>query len=206
LNLFDTAAFHLAKTAVTWLDADLISSARQNSPAAWDHLLKRHQLPLYTYVAELIHDNAAALDIVQETFVAAVRHIGGLRDASKFAPWLFGIAHQKCVQHWRRARRTDVIFAPTTADDVAGDWPDGDEPDPCHRLMQREEAEAFFGLLGQLPPVQRSALLLHVLEDFSLEEIATVTDVPVGTVKSRLHHAKRTMRQLLTAAQPRLSR
>jgi RNA polymerase sigma-70 factor, ECF subfamily len=185
---------------VAWPDSDLLNSARQHAPAAWDTLLKRHQLPLYTYIAELIRDENAAFDIVQETFVAAVRHIASLRDHTKFASWLFGIAHQKCVQHWRRARRTDAVFAPTSADDSVVDWPDSNEPDPCTRLMRREEADAFFALVGQLPIVQRSALLLHVLEDFSLEEIATVTDVPVGTVKSRLHHAKRAMRQLLEAS------
>ena len=180
-------------------DADLITAARQNSAEAWDTLLKRHQLPLYTYVAELLHDATAALDVVQETFVAAVRHIGGLRDGTKFTSWLFGIAHQKSVQHWRRTQRTERVFAPTAVDDTATDFPERDEPDPCARLMQREEADAFFALLAQIPPDQRAALLLHVLEDFSLEEIADITGVPVGTVKSRLFHAKRAMRQLLEA-------
>ncbi|MEO7413335.1 MAG: hypothetical protein ABIZ81_08250 [Opitutaceae bacterium] len=62
----------------------LVNAARQHAPEAWDTLLQRHQLPLYTYIAEL------------------------LRDDAKFASWLFGIAHQKCVQHWRRARRTEA--------------------------------------------------------------------------------------------------
>ena len=185
---------------VAWPESDLLNAARQQTPEAWDTLLKRHQLPLYTYVAELLHDDTAALDIVQETFVAAVRHISSLRDDNKFASWLFGIAHQRCVQYWRRARLTDGIFAPTPADDQSADWPDGNEPDPCMRLIRREEADAFFALVAQLPTAQRSALLLHILEDFSLEEIASVTDVPIGTVKSRLHHAKRAMRQLLEAS------
>ncbi len=170
-------------------------------PAAWDTLLKRHQLPLYTYIAELIRDDTSALDLVQETFANAVRHIASLRDDERFASWLFGIAHQKCVQHWRRSQRADAIFAPAAADDASSeDWPDTDALDPRTALLRHEQAEAFFALVAQLAPAHRSALLLHVLEDFSLAEIARITDVPVGTVKSRLHHAKRALRQLVEAA------
>lgn len=183
-------------------DLTLVNAARHHAPAAWDTLLKRHQLPLYTYIAELIRDDTAALDLVQETFANAVRHIASLRDDERFASWLFGIAHQKCVQHWRRAQRTEAVFAsPSPASDEGSpvDWPDADAIDPRTTLLRREQAEEFFALVEQLAPTHRSALLLHVLEDFSLDEIARITDVPVGTVKSRLHHAKRALRQLVEA-------
>jgi RNA polymerase sigma-70 factor (ECF subfamily) len=186
---------------VAFTETELVNAARQHAPAAWDTLLQRHQLPLYTYAAEMLRDDAAALDVVQETFAAAVRHIATLRDDTRFASWLFGIAHQKCVQHWRRVRRNEEIFAPAAADDdSAGDWPDADGVDPCTLLVRAERAVEFFALVEKLPAPQRSALLLHVLEDFSLEEIAAIAGVPVGTVKSRLHHAKRTLRQLVEAA------
>jgi RNA polymerase sigma-70 factor, ECF subfamily len=168
-------------------------------------LLKQHQLPLYTYIAELLRDNTTAFDVVQETFAAAVRNIASLRDQRKFASWLFGIAHQKCVQHWRKTKRTEAVFAsaapPSSTDDAPTDWPDANVSDPRTLLLRREEADAFFVLVGQLPDAQRSALLLHVLEDFSLDEIAGITAVPLGTVKSRLHHAKRALRQLVETRQ-----
>ncbi len=177
-------------------DSELLPAARRHAPDAWDALLKRHQLPLYTYAAEILHDDTAAFDTVQETFAAAVRNISSLRDDAKFASWLFGIAHQKCLQHLRRVRRDDTLFV-TDEDRPAVNRLDPDEPDPREMLLQREQAEVFFSLVEQLPAAQRSALLLHVLEDFSLEEIAGITSVPVGTVKSRLHHAKRALRQLV---------
>jgi RNA polymerase sigma-70 factor (ECF subfamily) len=180
-------------------EPNLIDAARQHAPDAWNTLFKRYQLPLYAYLAELVHDEAATLDIVQETFAAAIRHIASLRSDAKFSSWLFGIAHQKCIQHRRRARRDETLFA-NDADGPPADWPDADEIDPRSLLIQREQADAFFALVEQLPAAQRSALLLHVLEDFSLEEIAMITSVPVGTVKSRLHHAKRALRQLVEAA------
>lgn len=177
----------------------LVNAARQHAPEAWDILLKTHQLPLYTYVVELLRDQSAAFDVVQETFAAVVRNIANLRDDAKFTPWLFSIAHQKCAQHWRRAKRTSAIFAPPPAEGIVNDLPDTDEMDPRSLLLRSEQAGEFFLLLEQLPVVQRSALLLHVLEDFSLEEISGITAVPVGTVKSRLHHAKRALRQLVEA-------
>ena len=176
-------------------DFNLVRAARKHELHAWDSLLHRHQLPLYSYAAGLLHDETVALDIVQETFAAAVGHLDGLRDDAKFAPWLFGIAHQKCVQHWRRIRRDADVFAAT--DEPPSDWPDNDGVDPCAVLLRQEQADELFALVAQLPAPQRSALLLHVLEDFSLEEIAGITDAPLGTVKSRLHHAKRALRQLL---------
>lgn len=181
-------------------EPELLAAARHHEPAAWDTLLTRHQLPLYTYAAELLRDETAALDVVQETFAAAVRHIGTLRDGARFSSWLFGIAHQKCVQHWRRLRRDEGVFAPTRADEASSDWPDANGADPRAQLLRAEDAEAFFALVEKLPAPQRSALLLQVLENFSLEEIAAIHVVPVGTVKSRLHHAKRALRELLEAA------
>src|SRR6266540_1225477 len=94
-----------------------VSQARAGDSAAWDTLFRRYQLPLYAYVFELVRDEQASLDVVQETFVAAVRHLASLRDDQKFGSWLFGIAHQKCIQLWRRrdreaAAREELVEAP----------------------------------------------------------------------------------------------
>ena len=192
-------AFYVESTVVASTDPTLLSAARQHAPDAWNTLLKQHQLPLYAYAAELIRHDTTALDVVQETFASAVRHIGSLRDDTKFASWLFGIAHQKCLQHLRRVRREEDVFASTTEHETSCDFPDADGTDPRTLLIRQENAAAFLSLVAQLPAAQRSALLLHVLEDFSLEEIASITAVPLGTVKSRLHHAKRALRQLVEA-------
>ncbi len=185
---------------MTALSPSLVQAARRHEPEAWNALLKEHQLPLCAYAAELLGDRTAALDVVQETFAAAVRHIGTLRDDERFGSWLFGLAHQKCVQHWRRSRRAEDVFAPS-ADDAtnAGEFADEATPDPRASLLRREESEEFFATIATLSPAHRSVLLLHVVEDFSLEEIARITDVPVGTVKSRLHHAKRALRETMEA-------
>jgi RNA polymerase sigma-70 factor (ECF subfamily) len=166
-----------------------VAAARAGSPEAWDALFRRYQLPLYTYVFELIRHEQSSLDVVQETFINASRHLGGLREDDKFGGWLFGIAHQKCVQRWRRTGREESCNEELT-EDLAGA---GEGPDEV--LLRREQEEEFMEWIARLPSVQRAVILLHYLEEFSLEEIAQIIGTQVGTVKSRLHYAKRALRK-----------
>ena len=94
-----------------------VAQARRGNPAAWDTLFRRYQLPLYVYVFELVREEQPALDIVQETFIAATRHIGTLREDHKFGSWLFGIAHQRCVQHWRKRKEILLDEIPEPPDE-----------------------------------------------------------------------------------------
>lgn len=166
-----------------------VAQARAGESAAWDALFRRYQLPLYVYIFELIRDEQAGLDIVQETFIAAVKHLGGLREDSKFGSWLFGIAHQKIIQHWRK--RKEILF--DEIPESLEEFEDG----PDDLLIRREQETEFMNLLNQLPLPQRSVLLLHYVEDFSLEETSRITETQLGTVKSRLHYAKKSLRKLL---------
>ena len=169
-----------------------VAQARRGNPAAWDTLFRRYQLPLYVYVFELVREEQPALDVVQETFIAATRHIGTLREGHKFGSWLAGIAHQRCVQHWRK--RKEILL------DEIPEPPGEFEDSPQERLIRREEEAEFMKLLAQLAPVHRAVLLLYFVEDFSIAEIAEVTDAQPGTVKSRLHYAKKSLRQILEDA------
>ena len=168
-----------------------VQQARAGEPAAWNVLFQRYQLPLYAYAFELVHDEQTSLDLVQETFIAAVRHLGGLRDDDKFGSWLFGIAHQKCAQRWRKQAREELLR------EGIADAPEELEDDPSELLIREEQEAEFMNLLNQLPPPQRAVLLLHFIEDFSLEEIAGITGAHLGTVKSRMHYAKCALRGLM---------
>lgn len=174
--------------AVAGIEQLPVRQARSGDPDAWDALFRRYQLPIYAYVQELVRDEQASLDIVQEAFINATRHIASLRDDSKFGSWLFGIARQKVLQHWRRFRPT----APFEETMELEPGPEADAPDEA--LIRREDESLFLAELQALPVPQRDVLLLHFLEGFSLAEIGAITGVPEGTVKSRVHHAKRALR------------
>jgi RNA polymerase sigma-70 factor (ECF subfamily) len=170
-----------------------VPQARAGDPAAWETLFRRYQMPLYVYVFELTHDEQASLDLVQESFIAAVKHVGSLREDGKFGSWLFGIAHQKCLQRWRKRGGWEILF--DEIPESPGETGDG----PDELLIRRERETEFMNLLNQLPLPHRSVLLLHFVEDFSIEEIARITETQPGTVKSRLHYAKKSLRQILEA-------
>jgi RNA polymerase sigma-70 factor, ECF subfamily len=168
-----------------------VREARAGEPDAWEALLARYRLPLYAYVFELVRHEQAALDLVQESFIAAARHIQSLRKDEKFGSWLFNIAHQRCIQHWRRQRPAEVAVDPLDEDlrDL--------EPGPEELLIRKEQEEAFMRALGQLTVPHRAVLLLHFVEEFPLEEIAHITGTQLGTVKSRLHYARKALRKLI---------
>lgn len=168
-----------------------VAEARKGDGQAWDRLLRRYQLPLYSYVVELVQDEQVALDVVQDTFTNAVRHIRSLRDDARFGSWLFGIAHQKCAQHWRRRSR----IAEPLDEREPGLADGGDTPDVA--LLRQEEEERFMKALRGLNSKHREVLLLHYLEGFSLQDIAEVAAVGVGTVKSRMHTARQALRRAL---------
>jgi RNA polymerase sigma-70 factor, ECF subfamily len=168
-----------------------VQAARAGNAEAWNLLFKRYQLPLYTYVFEFVHQEQPSLDIVQETFINATRYIGSLREDAKFGSWLFSIAHRKCISHWRKRRPEQV---PIEGDD---DHFTDHDAGPAELLIRKEQEEEFMKALEQLAVPHRAVILLHFVEDFSLEEIATITETPLGTVKSRLHYARKVLKKLL---------
>jgi RNA polymerase sigma-70 factor, ECF subfamily len=171
-----------------------VQKARAGHPEAWDRLFKRYQLPLYVYVFQLVHHEEESLDLVQETFISAARELHRLRDDDRFGSWLFSIAHQKCIQYWRRHDRRKPFSEPDSTGLAERDLPE-ESGDPRDLLIDKERDAAFMALLDRLPWPQRSVLLLYFVEDFSLEEIAGITGSPLGTVKSRMHHAKRALKK-----------
>ena len=100
-------------------------------------------MPLYVYIFELVRDEQTSLDLVQETFINAFRHLHSLRDDEKFGSWLFGIAHQKCIQQWRRRDR-EAEFREELESPESDNAP--------NELLIREEQEAeFMKLIEKLP-------------------------------------------------------
>jgi len=173
-----------------------VEAARKGCDQACDALIRRFQLPLFAYVSELIGNQSIALDLVQDTLVKAVKNINGLRNDQRIGSWLFGIAHQCCIDHWRKSGRQSKVFEPiiesTSAE--AMDLSNG----PCESLIQNEIHQEILDHLNNLSTEHRTVVLLHYLEDFSLAEISNITGTGIGTVKSRLHYAKKAMNSKLT--------
>lgn len=175
-----------------------VAAARSGDPDAWNFLFRRYQLPLFSYAMELLRHEQSSLDVVQEAFARAARYLPQLREDARFGSWLFGIAHQLVLQQWRRLGREPL---PTDEPETPHEEPTA-EPGPDLSAIRQEEEVAILAAIDELPPAQRSVILLFFLEDFSLAEIAEATATTLGTVKSRLHYAKAALRRRLTCLAP----
>ncbi|WP_350279536.1 sigma-70 family RNA polymerase sigma factor [Kribbella sp. HUAS MG21] len=120
-------------------------------------------------------------DVSQEVWLAVVRGLPRLKEPERFAAWLFTIARRSVVNQLRE-RYADQPQAPPY-----------DEPDLADHVVDRVDVRR---LVGSVPVLEREVLVLFHLEDLSLEECAEVLAVPVGTVKSRLHRARRLLREV----------
>ena len=163
---------------------------RRGDREAWRELIAAWEPRLFYYVRRLVPQESDAWDVLQQTWLAAFQNIRALSDPKLLATWLYRVARNKAISH-RRARGGT---RESELSDVIGEPAAEDEADA---LEEFENAEAVHRALDELSLAHREALTLHFLQDLSLEQIADVLDVPIGTVKSRLHHAKRELRKVL---------
>ena len=158
-------------------------------PAAFDELIAGWHTPLWSFVRRLVGSDDAAREIFQDVWVRVIRGIPKLRDGSKLRAWIFGIARRTLMdrlrQEYARASTVDVEI-----DEIAGNVPAIEDAEDLHELERA---------LTGLPIIEREAVTLFYLEELSLNEVAEALKVPVGTIKSRLHRARRLLRQALIA-------
>jgi RNA polymerase sigma-70 factor (ECF subfamily) len=156
-------------------------------PEAFDALVERWHEPLWRYTRRLTDDDDAAADAVQDVWLRVLRALPGLRDPARLRPWLFGIARRTLMDRLRR-RYAEPERVPVDAAEPLE--PDADDD-------RAGELELVHERLAQLPLVEREVLVLFYLHELSLEQLAEVLGIPVGTVKSRLHRARRLLRRTL---------
>ena len=170
-------------------DEQLMQRYQSDDGAAFDVLYARYRGPLYRYVRRQVGDLAVAEELYQDIWLRLIDRRDQWRAEGRFRPWLFGIAHHRLVDYWRRQGRSleDPLDDPeTVARD--GPWPEALQ-------MIRDCVQRLFHLLDHLAEAQRSAFLLKEEAGLSLQQIADVTGVPRETVKSRLRYAVRRLRQ-----------
>lgn len=184
-------------------DEALLAAYAAGDARAFAELYERHERPVYRYFLRQGATPAQADDLMQDTWLAIVRHAAQFEPRARFTTWLYTIARSKQVDLWRRLDHAVSL-------DVAANDPDGDTPfeidaGDAHRpdvqAMSREQARAFVDAVESLPPVQREAFLLQVEGGLSMEEIAAVTNAGHETVKSRLRYAMAKLRTAMEAWQ-----
>ena len=167
-------------------DEELMRDLQRGELRAFDTLYERHSRPLFNFIRRLLRDESLAEDVFQETCMRVLKNAGRFDPRSRFRTWLYTVAHNLCMDELRRRRRRMSI----PAGELPGPLP---APDPHERLVGGEYAQR---LLGGLKPDSRAVVVLRVLHGYSQEETARIVGVPVGTVKSRLHHALKQLRRM----------
>ena len=165
----------------------LVLQARQGDMDTFRRLVNLYERRLLYYILRFVDDADQALDVLQEVWMSAFRLLPKLASPEAFRVWLYKIAHGKVVEFRRRERRiTSVEEAARTMPEAAS----CDEP-------VLEDVELVHQALAHLSVEHREVLVLHFLEGMQFEEIAQSVSCPLGTVKSRMYHAKRLLREVI---------
>lgn len=182
------------------MDEDtLIAAARRGDVEAFNRLVLRYQDLVYTVAYRITGNAASASDATQEAFIAAFRKLHQFR-GEHFKPWLLRIVTNACYDELRRAKRRPAASLDRLTED-------GFEPgmlslsaspvSPEAAVQQAELHAAIQDCIGALPEEQRVIAVLADLEEYPYAEIAAITSLPIGTVKSRLSRARDRLRDCL---------
>ena len=168
-------------------DEQLMLAYREGDAGAFEELYRRHKGGLFRFVLRSIRDRATAEELYQEIWMRAIEARARYEIQAKFTTWLYTIAHNRLVDHWRRRGLTLV-----TLDDgqsAAAEPPAGAGYEPQPRLEAKQSLERFARALEALPAAQREAFLLHQEAGMSVAEIAQATGAGEEAAKSRLRYA-----------------
>lgn len=169
-------------------DELLVLRCQEGDAGAFDELVGRWQERLWRHAWRLTGNADAAWDALQEAWITVSRDIRGLKDAAAFPTWAYRITSNKChdwIRRQRRRRRADKAYA------EGADRVESQARDAHPRSADLEEA------LKRLPGRDRAILSLRYEEEFDVAEIAKILQIPSGTVKSRLHYARKRLRKYL---------
>ena len=165
-------------------DEALVRRFLDGDEAAFTTLIERHQARVFNLCLRILGDREDALDAAQEAFVTAMRKLGQFRGDAAFTTWLHRVGVNACYDELRRKRRRPILHVAEVEDREAAAPP---VPDHADRVAGSLDVTTA---LASVPEEFRVALVLADVEDLPYEEIARVLDVPLGTVKSRVHRGR----------------
>lgn len=181
----------MARTPRQIEDERLALRCRLGEPAAFAELVATMERPLLYFARSIVGDDEAAFDVLQAVWMAAFRELRRLEEPSALRSWLYLVTRGHAVDHVRR----DVARA-SAERSLAAESEEAISPHEEPRF-DAEDAGRLHRALATLDVRHREVLVLHFLEDMPIDEVATVVGCPPGTVKSRIYHAKRALKEAL---------
>jgi RNA polymerase sigma factor (sigma-70 family) len=178
----------------TSVDTQLIDRFRAGDDAAFDELVQHHKQRIFTLIYRMTGDRDWSEDITVEVFLEAFSSLPRFRQDAKFATWLHRLAVNVCLEQLRLKKAKRQVLETSL-----GEIQQLESPNPAQAMLQRELADQVLGAMQILPEAHRAAMALFYLEERSCAEIAEILSLPRGTVKSRIYHATRQLRDKLRA-------
>jgi RNA polymerase sigma-70 factor (ECF subfamily) len=179
-------------------DEELMLAYAGGDAAAFEPLYARHKGPLYRFVLRSVKGAAEADEIFQDVWMKAIEARARYEPRAKFTTWLYTIAHNRLVDHWRARGLTMVPIDTGDGDDGPSvDPPAGPSAEPHRRAEGRQQVARLLEALAALPAAQREAFLMHEESGLSVAEIARAMGVGEETAKSRLRYAMNKLREAI---------
>jgi RNA polymerase sigma factor (sigma-70 family) len=175
-------------------DEQLMLAYREGDAGAFEELYRRHKGGLFRFVLRSVRERALAEELYQEIWMRAIEARGRYEAQAKFTTWLYTIAHNRLVDHWRRRGLQLVAL---DAEDPAADPPAPKDYEPQQVVEAKQGLELFARALAALPPAQREAFLMRKEADMSVAEIARATGSNEEAAKSRLRYAVSKLKQAM---------
>ncbi|HEY1550540.1 MAG TPA: sigma-70 family RNA polymerase sigma factor [Kofleriaceae bacterium] len=177
-------------------DRELVESARGGDREAFRTLFERYNRRAYALALGIVRQADDALDVVQDAFIKAHKHLDKFEGTSSFYTWLYRIVMNLAIDHLRKHKRTVEL---RDGDDVSDDslLPQLLGGNPGRALMDKEIRDRIDRALAELSDNHRSVLVMRELEGLSYEEMAKVMACSKGTIMSRLFHARKNMQRML---------
>lgn len=176
-------------------DADCVRKLQRGETDAFETLIRRHQKTIFNLVYRMLGDYDEAAEISQEVFLSAYRAIGNFRGEANFSTWLYRIALNHATTRRKSLNTRQQRNIPIENTEPASD----PHPGPAESLEKKEVRQRVQQALNRLEPEDAAVILLRDLQDVPYEEVARLLEIPIGTVKSRLHRARQALKSELTS-------
>jgi RNA polymerase sigma-70 factor (ECF subfamily) len=186
-------------------DRRLVERCQKGDKDAFRQLYVRYHRRAYALALGVVHNQDEALDVVQEAFLKAHRHLGTFEGTASFYTWLYRIVMNVAIDHLRKQNRAQTVDYDDAVAHLESEAPAGEEllvpqllgGNPAKELARREIREKIAEALEKLSPNHRAVLVMRELDGLSYEEMAKVMKCSKGTIMSRLFHARRHMQKHL---------
>ena len=177
-------------------DVELIAKAISGREDGFEELVRRYQRPITNYVFRMLNDYDASLDVTQEVFIKVYNSLSRYSSEYKFSTWLYRIAHNAAIDNIRRRSPNEQSIETENKDGAYQLQIESPNPTPEQERERSEWRTEIEAVVKCLPAVYRELILLRHAQDLSYDEIAEITNLPLGTVKNRLFRAREMMREI----------